>query len=757
MILGRKFGKYFTYQALRYRLKRGTTGGQNMSKPKRPIICVVAAESNSIEQRQILHGIIEKAQEYGYDTAVVSNIYNPNVHVNSLVCENRIYDLILSDEISAIIMLSESFINEEIRKKIAGFMYQKDKNIPMLILGAYLAEFGDPRFTFINTSDETDMYEIVSHLIEDHGFTNIDFLSGYDTLEASHKRADGYRMALAAHDIPIDENKIHFGTFWMDSGEELAKRYIEGQLPLPQAVVCANDYMAYGMLDAFRNSPINVPDDISIIGYENVDKRLLHAPLLTTYQRNRADLGRSAMEIIHARLNGTEMPEFMPPKGKLISGNSCPCERDDHEFYKELDAEKVKKDYEFWNLFSSLDQEITESKNLNEFVQIISKFHWLIRDVNDIFMCLYANWYEPNAEESDLMTCREAMPWSDTAPFEMHRFNFSEIFSRSPAPAAYYFNPIFFGQRLFGHIVLRYEKPDTYDDIFRNWIKSISISLEFLRMKNDIRYLTNCQNLSDQRDTLTGMFNDYGLKKAYGSAVLHGNKEMYFILMKICLFDESVAASNDDAKIKAIIDASRAIDEFSGNHDLCGRINDNTLVCVVQRSAEPEMLADCISAILLQHKKYMEYCGANSFVCVAKKCSGVPYNEIYEQCTAEADELIRKMSEKKLISHYKEMADIRSYIYNHPDETFGSDSLHGLFPGSTGYMRSVFKQCFSISFHKDCIIARIAKAKYYLSTTTMNVIEISEKCGYLDSKYFLRQFSSVVGMTPIQYRANIQS
>ena len=75
-------------------------------------------------------------------------------------------------------------------------MFQKDKNIPMLILGTYLAEFGDPRFTFINTSDETDMYEIVSHLIEDHGFTNIDFLSGYDTLEASHKRADGYRMAL---------------------------------------------------------------------------------------------------------------------------------------------------------------------------------------------------------------------------------------------------------------------------------------------------------------------------------------------------------------------------------------------------------------------------------------------------------------------------------------------------------------------------------------------------------------------------------
>ena len=66
-----------------------------MNKPKRPIICVVSAEANSIEQRQILFGIIEKAQEYGYDTAVLSNIYNPNISINSLECENKIYELVL--------------------------------------------------------------------------------------------------------------------------------------------------------------------------------------------------------------------------------------------------------------------------------------------------------------------------------------------------------------------------------------------------------------------------------------------------------------------------------------------------------------------------------------------------------------------------------------------------------------------------------------------------------------------------------------
>jgi AraC-like DNA-binding protein len=541
----------------------------------------------------------------------------------------------------------------------------------------------------------------------------------------------------------------------MASGEDLAKKYANGTYPLPQAVACANDYMAYGLLDEFRKNNIRVPEDVTVIGYEYINKRLMYSPLLTTYQRNRADLGRCAVETIHCRLTGVPEPDFTPPKGYFVKGDSCPCGKDTGRYYEELDNAKIKSNFEAWNLFSSLDQEITESKNLNEFVEILGKFHWLLRDVYDIVLCLQSNWYDPTAEVSEIMTCREIMPWLDTEPFEAHRLDFGEIFSRCQTPAAYYFNPIFFGQRLLGHIILRYDCPDTYDDIFRNWIKSVSICLEFLRMKNDIRYLTSCQNLSEQRDTLTGMYNASGLEKAYNSAVIHGNKDLYFIMLRICLSESGVSANADD-RIKAVLDASRALDEFCGNHDICGRLNSNTLVCVVQRNAAPEMLADCVSSILLQHKKYMEFYGSDSFVCVAEKCSGVAYKDIYEACSAEADAKAKVLDEKKLISHYREMAEIRTYVYSNPTETFDSESLHALFPGSTGYLRSVFKQCFGISFHKDCIIARIAKAKYYLSTTTLNVIEISEKCGYLDSKYFLRQFSMVVGMTPIQYRVSIQ-
>ncbi len=721
-----------------------------MNKPKRPILGVVAAEANNIEQRQILKGIIGQAQKFGYDTVIISNIYNPNEVNERLECENRIYELALSEDISAIIMISESFVNETLRLKVKDVIQQRD--IPIIIVGTYLPEFESSQFFYINTSDESDIEEITDHLIDVHGFRSIDLLTGHKELEVSYKRVDGYKRSLIRHGIPVEEKRIHFGDFWMTSGIEIAEKYASGFLELPEAIVCANDYMAYGILDTFAQKGIKVPEQVTVVGYEYVNRRTYHTPLLTTYQRNRVELGVDAVKLIHNKLTIGESGEFDPPVGKMIYGESCPCERDNEVYLKELNDGKIKRDYEFWNLFSSLDQELTESKNLNDFVTTIGKFHWLLRDVYDIIICLSANWYDTQNVPSDIMTRRSVMPFTDNTPSEINRFDLAEICSGHNIPAAYYFTPLFFGSHLFGHIVLRYDIPDTYDDIFRNWIKYISISLEFLRMKNDIQYLVSCQNLSEERDTLTGMFNVKGIEKAYKTAKLHGENELYFIMLKVLHFDESVLKLDSSKRIDAVLDVSKAVEKFCGNHDVCGRTNEDVFVCIIQRSGGCDLLSDCLASILVQHRKYVEYCGSSSFVCVAEKCGDMTYSEIYDKCLQRADEELKKLSERHLISHYKEMSEIRDYVYLHPMETFETASLHDRFSGSTGYLRSVFKQCFGISFHKECIAARMAKAKYYLATTTMNVMDISERCGYIDSKYFLRQFSSITGMTPVQYR-----
>lgn len=259
-----------------------------MAKKLRHIIGVVAAEVNNSEQRQILKGITEQAQAYNTDVAVISNIFNSNLSSSEdgNFFENEIYDLILSDDIDGLIFISESFVNDRLKKKIRELILKR-KSLPIIAVGTTLSELSELDIRYINTDGERDIEDLTDHLIEKHGFTNIDIITGQDSIEASLIRVKGYRRSLEKHGIKYDDKKVYFGNFWMNSGEELAEKYINGELPMPEALVCTNDYMAYGVLDKLMEHNISVPETITVVGYEYVWERIYHSPILTTYQRNR--------------------------------------------------------------------------------------------------------------------------------------------------------------------------------------------------------------------------------------------------------------------------------------------------------------------------------------------------------------------------------------------------------------------------------------------------------------------------------------
>jgi len=358
---------------------------KNLNKKKRPICGVVTAEANSIEQRQIIEGIVAQNQLYGIDTAVISNIYNPNVKEQELYCENKIYDLILSEDLDSIILISESFVNDELRKYVTDYVFRRD--IPIVMIGNPTDGAADNGCIYINTSDENDIEDVTNHLIEVHGLNDIHLLTGYDYVKASQLRVQGYKKALESHEIPFDQDKVFYGNFWMNSGEDMAEKYADGSLKLPQGIVCANDYMAYGLIDKFAELGISVPEDVMIAGYEFVGNRELHTPVLTTYQRNREAIGKAAAEAVYNKLNGIEF-NFVPPRGRLISGGSCTCGADHRQYRKELKLARVKKDFEHFNLFQPLDQQLTNARTLDEFMSTCGSFQWQVRSVNDTFLPL---------------------------------------------------------------------------------------------------------------------------------------------------------------------------------------------------------------------------------------------------------------------------------------------------------------------------------------------------------------------------------
>ena len=247
---------------------------------KRPIFGVIAAQAADMEQHQILNGIIEQAQNFNIDIAVFTNIYNPNEPNPSLYSENEIYDLILSPELDGIILISEAIINTDLQKRIKHNLESRNP-IPVILIGTPLNSFDLSDLTVVNTDDENDIEDITNHLIEAHGFTDIHILTGHNFLEASNLRVNGYKKSLEKHGIPFDSNKVFYGDFWMNSGTALACRYINGELKFPEAILCTNDYMAYGLLDKFMECGIDIPDKVTVIGYEYVRERLYHYPILT--------------------------------------------------------------------------------------------------------------------------------------------------------------------------------------------------------------------------------------------------------------------------------------------------------------------------------------------------------------------------------------------------------------------------------------------------------------------------------------------
>lgn len=737
---------------------------------KRLTFGVVAAQASDIEQRRIMEGIIEQAKALNIDTVVISNIYNPDKSVYTLDCrkENNIYELVNSSGFDGFILIAEAIINSDLQKRISEALSTKPE-IPVVVVGAPGSDLMQENFEFINTNDAADMEDITDHLIEVHGCRDIDMLTGRSDMDVSAQRVEGYRRSLEKHGILYDSSKVIYGDFWMPSGEALAEQYINGERHKPEAVICANDYMAYGILDRLADSSIIVPDDLIVAGYEYILKRMYHYPVLSTYRRNRFALGSEAVNILFSRINHTEYKQQLSLKGKFIEGDTCGCGLDRSEYRSELNEENSKKIYRFFNLFSDFAERLTTCTSMSDYVSTLSNFTYMVRDLDAMYLCLLEDWYNNEPEGNTpgaVMNCYTIKNdfTNEYKTSFVTENDISAILSYCSEPCAYYFNPLFFRDRYFGYIVTVYRNPNTYDSIFRSWLKTVSNALEMLRLKNDINYLTQCRGLSQQHDSSTGMLNRSGFESAVKRAVSSApaDSSICFLLLKTELFSENIQFENHESRLVTLNEIAGIMKSLSGNrNELCGRISENTYAFAAFGNLPDNYcnnLTDRLNCMLLHATSYISEYGTNSFVCISGTCSSDSFS--YDSVMADMSERIKAEAAARTAQqrqpHFSEFQNLRDSIYLEPSEAHYSDELCQKLCLSTGYFRNIYKKYFGISYHQDCIKSKITLAKYLLCTSSMSITAIASKCGYEDEKYFMRLFQQNTAHTPNRYRMMFQ-
>lgn len=737
---------------------------------KRLTFGVVAAQASDIEQRRIMKGIIEQAKASNIDTVVISNIYNPDKSAYTLDChqENNIYELLSSPEIDGFILIAEAIINRDLQKRIKSTL-QKRPETPVVVIGAPPAEFLLPYFEVINTDDISDIEDITDHLIEEHGCTDIDLLTGPESTDVSSQRAEGYKRSLDKHGIRFDSRKVMYGDFWFGSGQALAQQYINGERSMPQALICANDYMAYGLLDEFAEHDISIPESMLIVGYEHILQRVYHHPTLSTYQRNRSMLGSEAVKMLYARLNHREFEIKASLKGKFITGDTCGCSVCRKEYNEELKEEKTEQKYRFFNLFSDFEERLTTCTSMSDYVSTLSNFTYMVRDMDAMYLCLFEDWYNSDYTErnsGEVMNCYTIKNdfTNEYKTSFVTENDISSILSYCSEPCAYYFNPLFFGDRYFGYIVTVYRNPDTYDSIFRNWLKTVSNALEMLRMKNDINYLTQCRGLSQLHDTSTGMYNRSGFESAVKRAVSSApsGTGICLLVLKTELFSENIQFDNQEAKfrtVKEITDIMKALSV--SKNELCGRFSENAYIFAGLGSYSENfcsILTDKLTCMLLHASSYITEYGTNSFICIAESFTSDDfcYESAITQIVEKLNHEVAERTSQQQLPHFSDFQNLRNKIYLNPAESYLSDEICQKLCLSTGYFRNIYKKYFDISYHQDCIRSKITMAKFLLCTTSMSITAIASKCGYDDEKYFMRLFQQNTSHTPNKYRMLFQ-
>ncbi|SFM32916.1 LacI family DNA-binding transcriptional regulator [Variovorax sp. OV329] len=137
-------------------------------------------------------------------------------------------------------------------------------------------------------------YAATEHLIA-QGHARIGFINGEPWMDAARDRLKGYRQALATADLPFDGELVREGDWMSSSGFEHALALMQLARP-PSAILCANDMMALGALDAMKQFGKAVPSQVSIVGYDDVEvARHAHPPLTTVLLPNFA-MGQWAVE-----------------------------------------------------------------------------------------------------------------------------------------------------------------------------------------------------------------------------------------------------------------------------------------------------------------------------------------------------------------------------------------------------------------------------------------------------------------------------
>ncbi len=242
--------------------------------------------------------------KHGYDLLFLSNKFGDQEMSYLEHCKFR--------NIDGVILASHEKSKEEIATLLKS-------SIPCVSVNDVV-----PNVCTIISSNERAGIQAAEHLIE-NGHKNIGFLGtmfDYDRSPASGDRQEGFIKAIKKHDLDHCEKYIGYSDYWHEaSGYEGAKKLLS-KYPEITALFVASDTLAFGVMNYCKEAKIKIPEDLSIIGFDDDRVASYCNPPLTTFRQNKEAIAKHAADILLKNIKGETVPEIVQIPAELICRES---------------------------------------------------------------------------------------------------------------------------------------------------------------------------------------------------------------------------------------------------------------------------------------------------------------------------------------------------------------------------------------------------------------------------------------------------
>jgi LacI family transcriptional regulator, repressor for deo operon, udp, cdd, tsx, nupC, and nupG len=256
---------------------------RQLRKLETKTVLVVVPDITNTFFSKVLRGIEHVAIENGYQVLLGDT-------GNNIERERGYLNILRQKKADGMILLTarlEPHLLEEIASEF-----------PVVLACEYLEGSTIPTVSIDNISSARKATEHLIHL----GHRRIGFISGPLNVILSRDRLKGFRQAMAQHGIPVESYLIQEGDFSFESGYNMMMKFLALDQP-PTAVFAANDEMAIGAIKAIKSKGLRVPDDISIVGFDDIQFASIYEPALTTISQPMFEIGKKAMELLIKLIN----------------------------------------------------------------------------------------------------------------------------------------------------------------------------------------------------------------------------------------------------------------------------------------------------------------------------------------------------------------------------------------------------------------------------------------------------------------------